>query len=81
MESNLSMTEIDQIFVATNYDEDDNSENDEGSLCRYEFLEIIVRIAKVKFYDKKIHPSISQATKHLLEDYILPNSSEVMSWQ
>ena len=45
----LTTTDIDRIFIATNFEEEDLEENDDNSLCRFEFYEIIVRMAKTKF--------------------------------
>lgn len=56
------MVEIDQAFVATNYNEHDQDDNDDKSLVRYEFLEIIVRIAKTKFKDKGACNNNAEAT-------------------
>lgn len=49
---NLTQTDIDRSFIAVNYEEVDLENNDDNSLCRYEFMELIVRLAKIKFTDK-----------------------------
>jgi hypothetical protein len=72
--------------VATNYDEDDHSDNDGSALCRYEFYEIIVRMAREKFYSgdkekRKITNSVAEALQKLLDEFIIPNSPEHMPWQ
>lgn len=43
---------MDRAFVAVNYEEVDLDNNDDNSLCRYELLEIIVRLAKIKYMEK-----------------------------
>ena len=42
-------------------------------LNRFEFLEIIVRLANIKFCETKKIKSISEATKVLIEDFIKTN--------
>ena len=48
IDRNLTITDIDRIFIATNYEEKelDNQANDENALCRFEFLEIIVTLTR-----------------------------------
>ena len=72
---------MDRTFVATNYEEVDLDDNDDNSLCRYELLEIVVRMAKIKFHEKGICPSIAEATEKLLVEHIIPNSITHMPWQ
>ena len=67
--------------MAVNYEEVDLEENDDNSLCRYEFLEIIVRMAKIKYKDKGVCETVAEATQKLIEEYIIPNSKEHMPWQ
>jgi hypothetical protein len=46
------MKDIDKIFIATNFEIVDLDENADRSLCRYEFFEIIVRMAYSKYFEK-----------------------------
>ena len=47
-------SDIDRLFIAVNFEVDDNMEdNPDKELCRYEFLEILVRIADVKYLKAK----------------------------
>ena len=53
----------------------DLEDNPDKELCRYEFFEIIVRMAKHKFIEAKKKKSgppmtIAQATQKLIDDYI-----------
>ena len=43
------MADVDRCFVVTNYEEEDIPENPDRALNRYEFLEILVRIADIKY--------------------------------
>lgn len=50
----LSTTDIDRLFFAVNFEEvggeaEDLDDNPDKELCRYEYFEIIVRMAKLKY--------------------------------
>lgn len=50
----LSISDIDRLFFAVNFEEvggnaGDLEDNPDKELCRYEFFEIIVRMAKLKY--------------------------------
>ena len=71
----LKIVDIDRLFYAVNFEEvqgqqGDLEDNPDKELCRYEFFEIIVRMAKLKFENQKLGLSISEATKKLIDDYI-----------
>lgn len=57
---------MDRAFVATNYEEVDLENNDDNSLCRYELLEIIVRLAKMKYVDKGVLSTYAESTTKIL---------------
>ena len=77
----LTQADVDRIFIATNYEEESHSENDDNTLCRYEFAEILVRFAITKYFDKGLTPTRQDAVEELLRNYILPNSRDIMPWQ
>lgn len=78
----LSISDIDRLFCAVNFEEvggeaGDLDDNPDKELCRYEFFEIIVRMAKLKFCDnQKLPINIAQATQKLLDDFIYRMSLE-----
>ena len=74
----LTSTDVDRCVIAVNFEEVELENNDDKSLCRYEFLEIISRLAKIKYYDSKICKSISAATEKMIKESMLPNSVEQM---
>jgi hypothetical protein len=76
----LTGTDIDRIFIATNFEEEDLEENDDNSLVRFEFFEIIVRMAKCKYFDKGTCKTIADSVEKLVTEYIIPNSIEHMEW-
>jgi len=54
VDENLDIKTIDRIFIATNYEEVEQEDNPDRDLCRYEFYEILARLAKEKYFNKKI---------------------------
>lgn len=72
---------MDRVFVAVNYEEEDLSQNDDNSLVRFEFMEIIVRMAKIKFFQQGKCDSVAEATEMMIKEFIIPNSIEHMEWQ
>jgi hypothetical protein len=81
VDKNLTSTDIDIIFIATNYEEDDLEENDDSALCRFEYFEIITRMAKTKYQEKGLCSSVSESCEKLIKEFLIPNSIEHMKWQ
>jgi len=64
---------IDTYFKATNFEEGGpQSGNDDLALVRFEFLEIIIRIAKGKYIETGKAQNYSQALTTLLQNHIMP---------
>ena len=42
---------LDMYFSAANFEEIEQDNNDDNALCRFEFIEIIIRIARGKYLD------------------------------
>ena len=78
MDAKLTAQDVDRLFIATNFEEEDLEDNDNKALCRYEFYEIIVRLAKLKFVEKGFTKTVSEATEKLIVNYIIPNFNERM---
>ena len=75
----LSIKDIDILFFAVNFEEvggaqGDLEDNPDKELCRYEFFEIIVRMAKLKFENQKLGLTVAQATQKLIDEYIIKMS-------
>lgn len=64
------MQDIDRIFIATNFEEVEQENNEDRSLCRYEFYEIIVRMAREKYFMKKILPDMALASERIIQDIL-----------
>jgi hypothetical protein len=66
-DKNVIIATIDRIFIATNVElEKTTTDNPDKALCRYEFFEILVRIAQAKFKDPGICPTYYDSLKKLL---------------
>jgi hypothetical protein len=61
IDSDLTSMDIDRIFIATNYEEEDLEDNEDNSLCRYEFMEIMCRMAKSKYCQSGSCKSVAEA--------------------
>ena len=72
---------IDRLFIAVNVELVDMADNADRALCRFEFYEIIVRIAQAKFVDSGMFHSIAEATEHLIENYLVRFRFERMEGQ
>ena len=53
---------------------DDLEENDDTGLCRFEYVEIITRMAKRKYLESNICSTIAEAVEKILTEHIIPNT-------
>ena len=63
----FNMATYDRIFVAANVELVAQEENPDKMLCRFEFYEILARIAQVKYKDTKVCDSFSSAFNKIVE--------------
>ena len=56
----LTISTLDRIFIATNVEVIDMEENPDKELCRFEMLEILVRIAGVKYKEPGVTKTYSE---------------------
>jgi len=62
----------------------DQENNDDLALCRFEFIEILVRIAKGKYMDFSDETQLAYALMKLLQTNILPMQAKLpplQSWR
>jgi hypothetical protein len=71
IDSEFHMSVIDRLFIATNVELFDMVDNADRALCRFEFYEIIVRIAKAKLVEAGYFENLSTAVDYLIENFIL----------
>lgn len=80
IDKNLSLSTIDRLFIAVNVELVDMDDNPDNELCRFEILEIIVRIAGVKYKEPGITKTYAEGVKLLLEEIIVPFVNQ-LEWQ
>ena len=74
----LKRAQVDLAFVAVNFDDDQVEGNPQRAICRYEFMEMLVRLAASKYIkDKKSEMTHAEAldkfiSEDLLKHYTLP---------
>ncbi|KAK3248905.1 hypothetical protein CYMTET_41646 [Cymbomonas tetramitiformis] len=70
-------TDIDTAFVATNFEEDGNEDlnedNDDDALMRFEFIEILIRIAILKYGQGVATYDPAEALRMLITQNMKPN--------
>lgn len=74
----MAVSDIDRLFFAVNFEEgaedsDELDDNPENELCRYEFFELIVRMAKLKYENMKLGLSVANSLRKFIEDHIKKN--------
>lgn len=74
LDKNVGLATIDRNFIATNVELEAVDDNPDNSLCRYEFYEILVRLANAKFKEPGITATHSEALQRLLEENIISNA-------
>jgi len=71
IDKDFPMSFVDRLFIATNVELVNMVDNADRALCRFEFYEIIVRIAAAKFFEQGYYDSLSQSVESLIENFIL----------
>ena len=74
IDKNLTVSCVDRVFINTNFEMDDLEENDDTGLCRFEYVEIIARMAKRKYLESSICSTIGEAVEKILTEHIIPNT-------
>jgi hypothetical protein len=72
------MSAIDTLYIASTYEQKDQVQNDNSQMCRYQFIECIIRMAHEKYVKSKFCKSLSQAVGVILNDHIFKNSAFVL---
>ena len=74
---NVNLSTIDRTFIAATLQVEGQGARESDipadKLNRFEFMEILVRLANIKFIETKKIKGFDEATAHLIEDYIMPN--------
>jgi hypothetical protein len=78
----LDPASFDRTFISTNVNTHGLTNSAQRDLNRYEFLEIMVRFALLKFRDKDpVCKNATEAINKLLEEYIYPTAETMDGWQ
>lgn len=68
----VKLSDIDVEFIATNVSSNYQGKlkvmNPDRHLCRFEFLELIVRLAITKYKKNKLYPNVTQMVDKLLSE-------------
>lgn len=73
----VNLSALDRIIITTNVNAHNLKSSAERDLHRYEFLEIIVRLANAKFKETGQVKSTIEALEKLLKEFIYPNARKV----
>jgi len=73
----LSVGDVDRMVIAANLQSPDaayiiGEDNPETTLCRYEFVEVMTRIADMKYVKSKILDTITSAMQMLINNSMNP---------
>jgi hypothetical protein len=73
----VTLATVDINLAATNVSNNKYKNSSERELHRYEFIEVIVRLASSKFKEPKILTTYHDAVAEILEKHIFPNNRQV----
>jgi hypothetical protein len=76
-DKHLTLATVDINLAATNVSNNKFKNSSERELHRYEFMEVIVRLASTKYKEPKIITNYHGATQEILEKHIIPNNRQV----
>jgi hypothetical protein len=72
IDKNLKQYQIDNHFVMVNFEEVDQGDNPNKALIRFEFIEMLVRMAKDKYFRPGIASSVTEAFEMVIEKNLMP---------
>ena len=72
----VNLSALDLTYIAATNKQENNSPN----MDRFEFLEVLVRLANKKFIETKQIRRYPEALDKLLKEHILPNFKPLEGW-
>mmetsp|Transcript_2925 Transcript_2925/g.4516 ORF Transcript_2925/g.4516 Transcript_2925/m.4516 type:complete len:123 (+) Transcript_2925:8-376(+) len=72
-ETTLTLNDIDLLYISTTSSKAPEKPQGMNNLCRYEFFEIFVRAAKVKYLERGRASTIDEAVKMLINNHFKGN--------
>jgi len=76
----LQTDQFDRAFISTNVNSHGLIKSAERNLQRYEFVELVVRLARIKYVDTNIVRNTSLAIERILTQEIFPKAQEADGW-
>ena len=73
----ISVATLQRTLSQTNFSKNPYKKSEDRELHRYEFIEILVRIAQEKFCAPKVAKNVQEAVEKLIVEYILPNNEKM----
>jgi hypothetical protein len=70
LDRNLNLATMDRLFITTNVSTNGYKDSSERLLHRYEFIEMIVRLAQAKYKEQKGPLSVAEAFGKLIHSYL-----------
>ena len=77
LDRNFSTATLDRLFIATNVTRNPYKNQNNRELHRYEFFELLIRIAQAKYRDMKITLNLPDAVEMIISKDILPNNQQL----
>jgi len=74
-DSKLVPSTLDRLFIAANVEIEDQALNPDKALIRFEFVELLVRVAKERYWKDGACKTVCEALEMLMEKEVLPNSN------
>ncbi len=72
LDKKLTKSVLDRYFKETNFEEVDQDQNDDNALIRFEFYEIMIRIARGKYMEFGSETEFTYALMKLFQQHIMP---------
>ena len=77
-DQNMNLAAFDRAYIAAT--RKDNPATDPPNLTRFEFLEILVRLADIKFIQTKQIKTYEEATRKIIEEFVIKNFNPIEAW-
>jgi hypothetical protein len=68
----VNLSTVDRTFIAANTSQEARFCTIGGALCRYEFLEVLVRLAQQKYLNQGLAKTFAESFEKLLTERIVP---------
>ena len=66
IDKNLTLSTLDRLFIAANVELVDMDENPDNELCRFELIEIMLRISGAKYKEPGLMKTYAESLKELI---------------